>query len=440
MTLRDILKTKTVSVWGVGYLGYTSMLALQQGGFDIVAYDLHRHQLEKMKGGDYPDKEQAAVWSRVNYLPKLDRDKIKIANSPAGLFRSSSIHIIAMSEFRETTKGDNMVKRMAAIFAANLRKGRTVPLVIFESTSVPGHIEENFVKPLAARGIRCSRDYYLGAIFRPDWTTEAFMNRKGKLPIAGHCLKGLAAVKRLTEYLGIRTIELDGIKEGEIYINSMNAIQVVVSDFLRQLVLGYPSVNIKKISERLFKNISFDDCAVNIGSGGEKETFAIDNLIRGSESQEALALLKEFQDSGISSVLSYAEYIVRHGYKSVAMLGITYKGNQKDVVLSPSLTLADYLLKNSVRVWLNDPFYSSKDIVKLVKGARAADFPDGVFDADVVVVSSDHNQYRYLSQERLDGIKKKTRLVIDNIGVWSHLKFDGGIYHQVGDGSLNLLK
>ena len=45
MDLKSILKTKTVSVWGTGYLGYTTMLRLQNNGFNIVAYDISREQL-----------------------------------------------------------------------------------------------------------------------------------------------------------------------------------------------------------------------------------------------------------------------------------------------------------------------------------------------------------------------------------------------------------
>jgi len=312
---------------------------------------------------------------------------------------------------------------------------------VFESVFVPGNIEKSFASHLKEKKIICSKDYYLGVMFRTDWSIEAFINQKDRMSVAGYCKKSLEAVRGVFDYLGVPTVTFDSLNEAELYANSIGAIQAMASGFIRQLSLGYPSVNIRRVSDLLFKNITLEDCVLNIGTGGERMTFAIDNLIEGSKNPGNLTLLKEFQDINISSVISYAEYIIRHSYKSVAVLGITYKGNQRNLILSPAITLADYLVKNGVRVFLNDPFFSKDEMARIVKGAEIAKFPNGVFSRDVLLLASDHNEYKRLSQSMLNDIKKKTKLVIDNCGIWSHLSFGNKIkYYQVGDGSLNLLK
>ncbi|MBN1353828.1 MAG: hypothetical protein JW994_04090 [Candidatus Omnitrophica bacterium] len=443
MTLTNILKSKTASVWGLGYLGYTTMLKLQNSGFNIIAYDTNKHQLRQFLNGQHPNKGQIAIWSQMNYLPKLDQRKIKTVTSPKELFKASHLHIIAIPRFRHrTSKDEDITKKLSVIFSKYLKKSKIKPLVIFESAFVPGYIEKYFVKTLEENKIFCSRDYYLGALFRTDWSMERFVNHKDKMPIGGYCGKALDMTKQLFNHLGIQTVKLGNLDEAEIYVNSVNAIQAMASDFIRQLTLGYPSVNMKRLSEVLFRDVTLEDCALNIGTGGEKMTLATDNLIRGSENPGNLTLLKEFQDINISSVLSYGEYIIRHGFKSVAILGITYKGNQKDLTLSPSITLADYLLRNSVKVSLNDPFCTKREIQRLIKGAKITDFPGKAFSAEVLIIASDHTVYKHLSQAALDNIRnKKTRLVIDNYGIWSHLLFDRKTkYHQIGDGRFNLSK
>lgn len=441
MFLKNILKTKKASVWGTGYLGYTTMLKLQNSGFYISAYDLYLRQFSLFLKGKYPSKEQMASWSLTDYLPELNYQKVMGVNTPKEMFRGSLLHIIAVPEPHKNIAKDNMMTVLAKIFAENLKNSRSTPLIIFEPVFTPGHIERYFVDYLRSKGIHCSRDYYLGVLLRTDWSVESFLSQKNNMLMAGYCPKSSAFMRELFGYLDIQTIELSNLKEAEIYINSFNAIQAMVSDFTRQLALGYPAVNVKRISELLFKNVTFDDCVLNIGTGGAKMTFAIEHLINGSDYPENLTLLKEFQDISISSVLSYAEYLIRRAYKSVAILGITYKGNQKDLTLSPAITLADYLVKNAVKVSLSDPFCSKKEINKLVKGAKAVEFPDGVFSSDVLVVAADHNKYRYLSQSCLDKIKKHTKLIIDNYGIWSELSFGKSIkYHRVGDGTLDLLR
>jgi len=435
MALKDILKKKTVSVWGLGYLGYTTILKMQNNGFNILAYDPNVDQLNQFVSGKYPGKERLAAWSSLGYMPKLDYSKIKVVGSPSELFKSSNLHMIAIPEKDVTTK-------LADIFARNLKKQKITLLIIFEWAFIPGHIEKNFVTRLKDAKLTCSRDYYLGAIFRTDWSIEAFINQKDKMPIAGYCSQSSKVLRDFFSYIDIPTIELDSLKSAEVYVNSLNVVQAMVNDFVRQLAIGYPSVNIKKLSNLLFKNIALDDCALNIGTGGTRMTYAIDHLIQGSDNPEELTLLKEFQDINISSVLNCAEYIIRHSYNDVTILGVTYKGNQKDLTLSPAVTLANHLIKNSVKVLLNDPFCSQRELRRLAKGTRTAEFPKDVFSTEVLVLASDHNEYKYLSQGALDAIKnKKTKLIIDNYGIWSNLSFGKRIkYYQVGDGSLNLLK
>lgn len=438
---KDVLKTKTVSVWGLGYLGYTTILRLQNNGFNVVAYDPDKRRMEQFIKGKYPDKKQADSWSHMGYLPKPDLSKVKITNSPAGLFKNSLLHFIAIPESPKTSTTKNTAGQIAEIFSRKLKNSKNAPLIVFESVFIPGHIERYFVEKLKKDGLSCSKNYYLGALFRTDWSVETFINQDGKIPIAGYCQDSLKMTKELFDYLNVDTIEVGSLKDGEIYVNSINAIQAMASDFVRQLTLGYPSVNMKRLSNLLFKNVTLKDCVLNVGTGGERMTFSIDYLIEGSDSPDSLTLLKEYQDINITSVLSYAEYIIRHGYKSVAIMGVTYRGNQKDLTLSPSVTLAEYFTRNEVKVFLDDPLCTKVELQKLIKGTSMVKSLDDAFSAEVIMLASDHNQYKYLSQSTLDGIKKNTKLIIDNYGIWSHLKFGKKTrYYQTGDGSLNLLK
>jgi UDP-N-acetyl-D-mannosaminuronate dehydrogenase len=92
-------------------------------------------------------------------------------------------------------------------------------------------------------------------------------------------------------------------------------------------------------------------------------------------------------------------------------------------------------------VILNDPFCSKQELKKYVPGAKEVDSLDKVFSTDVLVLASDHNQYKCLTQERLDSLRKNTKLIIDNCATWSHLSFGKKIkYHWVGDGTLNLYR
>lgn len=439
MLYENILKTKTVAVWGLGYLGYTTILALQEKGFDVMVYDVYPNHMKLFLRGGYPGRERAASWSLSESLPKLDFTRLKAAACPEELFKASPLHIIASPEMHKNITKKSVVSQLGELFARHIKRCPAAPLIVFEPAFIPGHIEKNFVSVLDKNRLRCPRDYYLGALLRPDWNVEAFISRKDKMVVAGYNVESLKAVRALAGYFGFETIELNGLTEAEVYINGLNGFQAMSNDFVRQLALGYPLVNMKKISKLLFDNIKLSDCDLNMGTGGARFTFAVNDLIAGSSNPAKLTLLKELQDVNVTSVLDYADYLIRHAYKSVAILGLTYKGNQKDLIFSPSVTMADYLVKNSVKVMLNDPALHKDEIKKLVKGAHALDFSDALFSADALLLASAHDEYKRMPQAMLKRISKKPKLVIDNYGTWSHLSFGKDTkYHMVGDGTMDI--
>ncbi|MCX5713312.1 MAG: hypothetical protein NT033_00540 [Candidatus Omnitrophica bacterium] len=436
---QKMLEKKVASVWGVGYLGYTTILKLQHSGFRVVCFDLNSTQLHRFQNqGASCTNEQEACWSRRGYVPRLDASKITISLNPNELFKASDIHFIAIPESSKDKKR-TVAEKLVGYFIRNLKKKGPPPLLIFESAFVPGHIEKHFLTPLRKEGFVCGKHYFLGIWFRTDWMIESFIDNKEAMPAVGYCGKSNEILDEVLRYFDIPFFKFASVREAEIYINAFNAIQAMVNDFVRQLSLGYPAIDMRKVASLLFANVRLDECQLNMGTGGTKMILAIDNLIEGSVNPGSLTLLREFQDLNISSVLAYGEYIIRHGYKSVTILGLTYRGNQKDITLSPSITLADYLIKNSVNVSLHDPLFEEKEIETMVKGARVVRFSKDVFQSDVVIVASDHDEYKYLSQKQLGAFGGKTKLVIDNDGIWSKLNFKNTTrYVQVGDGSLNL--
>ncbi len=441
MPLNSLGKFTTVTVWGLGYLGYTSILKLQANGFSVMASDFDKEHLEQFKKGVYPTQSQIASWSRTNYIPKINWASITVTTDYASLFRSSQVHIIAMPESHPVTATQCITSQLAETFSQQVKKSKNAPLIIFLSAYVPGHIEHHFVLPLKAKKLLCGRHYFLGGLFRTDWNVERFINQTRPMPIGGYCPKSLTVLHDFISTLKIPVLILPSLKEAEIYTNTLNALQAIGEDVIRQLAFAYPSQDIRTVSELLFKHISFEDCSLGLGTGGKRMTFAIDYLLKGSAHPKSLALLGEIQNMSISSVLTYAEYLIRHKVGSVTILGLSSIGSQKDITLSPTITLADYLIKNKINVSANDPLYKPEEIRKLLKGVHYVDFPRQSLSGDAVIVASDHALYRSLRQEMISRLFKSVRLVIDTQGIWRQLQFGKKIsYHCPGDGTLNLFK
>lgn len=89
-----LLQTKTISVWGVGYLGYTTILRLQKNGFYTTIYDFNESRLDDLVDGNYPNKEQLNSWSKNGKMPTLNFEKLEIVKDNKLLFENN-VHIIS---------------------------------------------------------------------------------------------------------------------------------------------------------------------------------------------------------------------------------------------------------------------------------------------------------------------------------------------------------
>jgi UDP-glucose 6-dehydrogenase len=435
----NYMKEKTVVVWGAGYLSYTTMLKLQLHGFKIKLFDVDMDNLKPVINKKYPTKYQIEGWSKRGYLPELNLKGVEIIKNKNDVFSASDLHIVCIPENRQLKNSRRVAGEVAKIFLDKKDKTRNKPLIIFETAHVPGYIKKNFEDKLNDAGKKESKDYFSGVLFRTDWNIEDFISKDIKHVAAASSDEGLKHLMDVCGQLQIEPIKFNQIEEAEIFVNTQNALQALMSDCLRQIMLAYPGHDIRNISDEIYKNFNFNACALNLGTGGEKFTSSIDNLICGSKHAERLTIMKETQDTSLSSVLEYADFVLRKKYKEVGILGISYQGDQKDITLSPAITLADYLSGKDVKVKVYDSFLRSVEIKSLLGRSTILTKVEDVFNCEAVFVVSDNKEFKKLTQSKVDELSMKTKVIIDNYGIWESLKFPKCVkYHRIGDGCLDI--
>jgi len=426
----DLLREKTVAVWGAGYLGYTKMLRLQARGFKPLAHDLTGTGFSaKLRRGAYPEPEQVHSWSQTGRVPHLDASRVAVA-PPRGLM-SARVHFWA-APLRDREGGSALGGFLRAL--ASSRREVKDSLVVFLPVGAPGDIQRLFLAPARRAGVSCG----VVAAFRSDWTVEEYLRDGRQRVLAADSPRTLERARALYELLEVPFETLSSIPEAEIYENAKNSLQYLAGTFLNQLAFAYPRTDIRRMSRLLLEDVELSESHLGIGSGGLKTSFAAKHLLDGSPAAERLSLLRDAQKSDFASVLCYAELAKRRGCRSAAILGLSAKGNRKSVELSPAVMLAEHLHKMGVRVCVDDPFYDAKALKRFMPFARHAEvLRDGV-RADVVFVMADHGCYQSLTQRDLDRLGiSRVPLVVDSMGLFRDLRFAAGtLYHAVGDGNL----
>jgi UDP-N-acetyl-D-mannosaminuronate dehydrogenase len=430
-----LLSTRRVSVWGIGFLGYTSLLRLQSKGFAADAYDFDHERMKALLSGRYPTQRHKESWSFNGSIHALDLSKVTALTRIDKMFRNC-LHIISFPGAGEVGT-ENKLADLADYFV-KYKKELTDGLVMFQSAGPPGDIQKNFIDRMIDAGIICS---YVSA-FRTDWSVEEFFIDSKRQVIAGYDDRSFQKARIFFNLFGIEHVALSNIEEAEIYECARKSLQYTISSFVNQLVMGYPNSDVRRMVALLLRDIQFDDTYPSIGAIGYKSASAIGHLLEGSVRPDRLTMVQDAESTNLSTILFYAELIKRAAPHQITIFGICEKGDQKDIRLSPSRVLAEKLIQEGMNVLVHDPYFTAQEIVELIPGASFNDLTRQSSKSDCIVLMSDHRVYSFLNQTDLDQMgATSAKLVIDNIGLWKDYRFSKHtVYHIPGDGKLGRLE
>ncbi len=421
-----VLKTKKVSVWGIGYLGYTTILRLQENGFSSSVFDFTESRLIELKDNTYPRKEQFDSWSKNGKVPSVNLDKITIAKDKNFLFENN-IHIVS---FPNTESVDYI--SLSNLFIQNKDKLEN-SLIIFQSAGIPQTIERNFCKILESNNINVE----ISTIFRSDWTIEDFFNKNHKRVISGNSKKAFDKTEVFLKLLNLESIKLSNIEEAEVYENTKNALTYTMVAFFNQLSLSYPHIDINELSKQVLSDVKLKNLNLGVSGVDYKSEQSCENILRGS-SGDYLTILKEANATNISFLFYYVNLLKTKNVDSVTILGLSSYNSMKDFRFSPSVILAEYLNKVNIKVYIHDENLDKEELVEILPECEFIDIISKPIKSDVVVIMSLCNEYKFFTQENINesglfGVK----YIIDNTGFFGNFKYSVDTqYHQLCDGQL----
>ena len=294
----------------------------------------------------------------------------------------------------ENKKADmSYVISSAEMIVPYLRKGN---LVILESTSPAGTVENLLVPILAKSGLKIGEELYVG--------------HSPERVLPGKILWELVNNNRIVG--GINKVSAEKIKDlykifvnGEIYLTT-----ATTAEMCKLMENTYRDVNIAlanelaKICEKIGINVwevielANKHPRVNIhqpGPGVGGHCLAIDPWFiveQNPELAKIIALSRRTNESMPEHVLSRIDTILKEikDCKKVTILGITYKPNIDDTRESPILKLVELLeARKDYRISVYDPHvkthkYQAQNLIEASK------------DSDLLVLAVNHDEFKHL--------------------------------------------
>jgi nucleotide sugar dehydrogenase len=425
---------KKIGVWGLGYIGFSSIAYFARAGVACIGTDIMETRVKDINNGK-PEIPNLEYWIAFDTKVLAKAGLIKATTDWKQLIHDDvAVHLITVP----TEKGGKPYFEILKDVVTKLCTFKNIktefpPLVIIESTMTPTSVDEVVIPLFEKNGLKVGKDILLGVAPRRDWFVSPDKSLEVLPRIAGGTDQRTTDL--MADVLGIicRTIlHAKDHKHAAIVKSIENAYRQVEITLANQLSLAYPDLDMVEILRLAGTKWNVGTYHPSCGTGGYCIPLAPQYVLEGAKNPDALTILKASLETDFSQPRRVAEMIKRKGFKKVGILGLAYTGDLKVPTLSPTVALAKELKKEKLIVKVNDPLFTDEE-VKHHTGADTFKFPDGLEEFDLLILIAYHSLYRSTNQNILKSHLKNCKMILDNLGYWKDMDFGGIEYHEVGD-------
>jgi nucleotide sugar dehydrogenase len=414
-----------IAVWGTGYIGYSTMANFAAAGVGCVGTDVSDEIVSKINAGEIPVANME-YWLGFNPKYLVDNHMMSATTDWANVTTEQfPVHMIAIPTEKGEKPWDGALEDVTTKIASHCKTIGRQAVVIVESTLTPNKTDNLVIPIFQKHGIQVGKDVILGVAPRRDWFISPEKNLKSLPRIVGGTTPESTAT--LIDVLGIvcdHLIPAPDHRHAEIVKSVENAFRHVEITLANQLSLAYPSLNMTEVLRLVGTKWNVGVYHPSFGSGGYCIPLSSKYVIEGAENPDLLTLLRDTIETDENLPTLIGDRVADNGFKKVGILGLSYKGDLKVPILSPTLRISRRLKERGVSVKVNDPYFTDSEIKKWTD-SETFRFPEGLSEFDCVLIVAGHRFYRAIPEHELKRHLSGCRLVIDNLEeTWK--QFDWG--------------
>jgi len=403
------MQKNKVTIIGLGYVGLPLALTiLETKKYEVTGFDINEELVKKIneKSLKLEDKYTKNLLKNLNFKASTNKDTLK----------NSEYIIICVP----TPVYENKLPNLNPIISASktileyLESGQKI---IVESTINPGVSEEIVLPILEENGLKGGKDFELSHCperINPGdkkWNVKNIARNIGSLSIEGN--KIVADFYR--SFLDGEINELTTIKAAEATKIIENTFRDINIAYVNELAKSFDKMDIdlteviKAASNKPFAFIAhFPSCGV----GGHCIPVDPYYLINKAKSigfdHSFLKKAREVNNSMPHYTIELLEEKMEKQQLSfdnstIALLGLSYKGDVADLRESPSLIIKSSLEQKNANLIIFDPYFPEKNTYKSLS--------ETLKNADIIIVATDHQEFKNLNSKELKN--NNIKIVID---------------------------
>ncbi len=424
-----------IGIWGLGYIGYSSMAYFAKNGVACVGYDVNKRRVVNVNSEGKCDIYNMEYWLGFDVCPLINSKLMHATMDKGDLIDDNiPVQLICIPTEKVGKPYDEYLLDVIGtlVKAYEKKKPAQPPLLIIESTLTPNRLDNIVIPFIEKRGMKVGKDILLGVAPRRDWFVSPDKTLETLPRVVGGTDKKTTQV--VADVLGIicNDIRVATDHNHACIVKSIeNAFRQLEITFANQLSLAYPHLNMVEILKLAGTKWNVGTYHPSFGTGGYCIPLAPQYVLEGAKKPEALTLLKESLKTDFSQPERVAESLKKRGSKKVGILGLAYTKDIKVETLSPTITIVRELQKRGIDVKVNDPLFSD-DEIKDITGADTFGFPEGMNEFDTLLMVSGHLVYLSTHHDKILGNMKNAEFILDNMGHWKDIDFGGIEYREAG--------
>ena len=392
---------------GLGYIGLPTSIMFAKHGVDVVGVDIKQEAVDMLNGGQI-HIEEPGLQDALEEV--LETGKFRASTTA----EEADAYIIAVptpNKNDEYKSADiSIVMSGVESIVPLLKKGDTV---IVESTIAPRTMDDHVAPYLEEQGFKIGEDIYLvhcpERVLPGQIMQELVYNNRivgGMTPAcveAGKKVYGTFVQGEMIE-TNAKTAEMSKLME-----NTYRDVNIALANELA-MICNRLDINVHEVIEMANKHPRVNLHTPGPGVGGH--CLAVDPYFIIAEAPEESPLIQLSRSINVSM----PEYVVSITKKmlsklkgnKVTVFGLTYKGDVDDIRESPAFDIYELLRKEEgLEVNTYDPHVKMDFVEKDMKSA--------VTDSSLVLVLSDHSEFKILTDNDFETMKEKVIFDTKNV-------------------------
>jgi len=436
-------KNAKICIIGIGQVGLPTALAFCKAGFQVIGCDINKSLLSTLNSKKSPFKETGLDELLDDCIEK---GKFSTSSNIEDAVKESNVIIICVSTL--------ITKDIRPDLSALVEVCRSISevslagkLIVFESSIPPGTFEELSSKYIKKKN---NVNFDTWIVFVP----ERFAPGKAFLEIR----KTPRVIGCNDEDSGILAKSLyEAIVEAEIFRTNVKVAEIskLVENTFRDVNVAFANeigiicekygVDVAEIIRICNSHPRVNLLQPGPGVGGPcltKDPYLLLHPQVGPQIESKIILnSRKINDSMPYHVVDLVKKALKQQNKNfkdvtVLILGVAYKANISDTRLSPAEEVITQLIKNRCKVLVFDPKTRES-----FGGEAASDIWKAISSSDVIVVVTDHEEFKKLDLKQIQKTMKKKPIIVDTRRLFDNKEAENlGINYLSVGYSKNLIK